>query len=309
MILRYEHLTKYEKVFQSMTGLWVFLFDELVDEIEPQFVEADRERLERAERQRAIGGGKSPELEMRDQLLLTVVWLRCYPKQHVLGYLFGVSQATVSRTIHFVLPLLEASGRDTMRMPDPGRKRRRALDELLADTPELAIIIDTFEQRVQRPQGERKQADAYYSGKKKQHTLKSQVAIDEETGMIVDVAESVPGPQSDIKTLETSGLLERLPDGIGALADLAYVGINKLHPDGLCPIRKPKGQPRTPEQIAYNTAFSRRRIPVEHSIGRLRRFESLSQTDRQHRQNHTARVTAVAGLVNRRLRLRFPLVA
>ena len=127
--------------------------------------------------------------------------------------------------------------------------------------------------------------------------------------MIVDVAESVPGPQSDIKTLDDSGLLDDLPDGIGAIGDLGYVGINGLHPDGHCPIRKPKGRPRRPEHITFNTAFSRRRIIVEHSIGRLRRFESLAQTDRQHRLNHTARVTAVAGLVNRRLALRFPLAA
>ena len=309
MILRYEHLSHYEKVFQSMRGLWIFLFDELVEEVEPKYIEADRERLERDDRQRAIGGGKAQELEICDQMLLTVVWLRCYPKQHVLGYLFGVSQATVSRVIKFVLPLLEASGRDTMRMPDPGRKRRKELDELLADTPELAIVIDTFEQRVQRPEGDPKLADAYYSGKKKQHTLKSQVAVDEESGMIVDVADSVPGPQSDIKTLKNSGRLDDLPDGLGAMGDLAYVGIHKLHPDGFCPIRKPKGRPRSSEQIAFNTALSRRRIVVEHSIGRLRRFESLSQTDRQHRQHHTARVVAVAGLVNRRLRLRFPLAA
>ena len=307
MILRYEHLSKHEKVLQSMTGLWLFLFDELVEDVEPLFIEADKARLERDDRQRAVGGGKAQELEIRDQILLTVVWLRCYPKQHVLGYLFDVSQATVSRVIKFVLPLLEASGRDTMRMPDPGRKRRRELNELLSDTPELAIVIDTFEQKVQRPEGDSKLAASYYSGKKKQHTLKSQVAVDEESGMIVDVADSVPGPQSDIKTLEDSGLLDGLPDGIGAIGDLGYVGINKLHPDGRCPIRKPKGRPRTSEQIAFNTAFSRRRIIVEHSIGRLRRFESLAQTDRQHRQNHTTRITAVAGLVNRRLRLRFPL--
>jgi DDE superfamily endonuclease/Helix-turn-helix of DDE superfamily endonuclease len=306
MILRYNHLTQHEKVFQSMTGLWCLLFDELVEELEPAYVKAEQARLERANRQRALGGGKAPELGMQDQMLLTVVWLRCYPKQNVLGYLFGVSQATVSRVIRFVLPLLEQAGRDTMRLPDPGRKARRDLPALLAATPGLAIVIDTFEQRVQRPQGERKAADAYYSGKKKQHTLKSQVAVDIVSGLFVDVAESVVGPQSDLKTLVDSQLLERLPADVRALADLAYVGIDKLHPNGRCPIRKPKGKPRNPEQIAFNTAFSRQRIIVEHSICRLRRFESLTQTDRHHRRHHTARVVAVAGLVNRRLRLRFP---
>ena len=58
------------------------------------------------------------------------------------------------------------------------------------------MVIDSFEQRVKRPRT-RRDADPYYSGKK-QHTLKSQIAVDELTGEIVDVAESVPGPTADI---------------------------------------------------------------------------------------------------------------
>src|SRR5436309_1828050 len=83
------------------------------------------------------------------------------------------------------------------------------LDILLAETPELAVIVDTFEQAVQRPQRPR-DADAHYSGKKKRHTLKVQVAVDEPTGRIADVSDSVPGPTADIKLLEASGLLGRL---------------------------------------------------------------------------------------------------
>jgi hypothetical protein len=40
---------------------------------------------------------------------------------------------------------------------------------------------------------------------------------------------------------------------------------------------------------------------VEHSLARLRRYQALSQVDRHHRRDHTARVRAVAGLVNRML--------
>jgi hypothetical protein len=38
---------------------------------------------------------------------------------------------------------------------------------------------------------------------------------------------------------------------------------------------------------------------VEHTNGRLRRYQALSQVDRHHRRGHSARVRAVAGLVNR----------
>ena len=124
---------------------------------------------------------------------------------------------------------------------------------------------------------------------------------------IVDVAESVRGPTHDMTLLRQSNLLNRLPSGVGAMGDLAYTGIDKLHPQGLgaAPRKKPRGKERPSEDIAYNTAFARRRIVVENTIGRLRTYQSLTQMDRQHRIGHTTRVRAVAGLVNLQIRSRF----
>jgi hypothetical protein len=216
MILRYERLHRFPSIFKSMTGLHLDTFDVLLADLLPRFHAAEAARLSRPTRKRAIGGGPGFDLDARNQILLTVIWLRLDPIHEVLAYLFGISDTTVGRAIRRVLPLLEASGQDTMRMPDPGRKRRRSLDALLSDTPELAVVIDTFEQPVQRPQ-ERKVADTYYRGKKKRHTLKSQVAVDEESGQIVDIPESTRGPTADLKVLEESGLLSRLPPGVGAI--------------------------------------------------------------------------------------------
>jgi hypothetical protein len=307
MIMRYRHLTQHPNVFYSVTGLRVSEFDELLADVLPQYADQEHQRLARPDRQRAIGAGHPFELKERDHIWLTVVWLRVYPTHEVLGYLFGVSDSTVSRLLKRMLPMLEDAGRDTMRMPDPGKKRRRTLDDLWQDTPELAVVIDRFEQRVQRPR-DRDEADGYSSGKKRQHTLKSQVAVDETTGQVVDVADSVRGPTADLTLLEQSHLLDRLPAGVGGIGDLAYVGIEKLHPDGLgaAPRRKPRGKPRPAEDVAYNTAFSRRRIIVENTIGRMRRYQSITQTDRNHRQLHTPRVLAIAGLINRQLVHRLP---
>src|SRR5580765_2222013 len=151
MILRYERLQRFPAVFKSMTGLQKAQFDELVADLLPRFHAAEQARLDHPARQRAIGGGPSFDLDPRNQFLLTVVWLRLSPIHEVLAYLVGVSDSTVSRVIARVLPLLEASGKDTMRLPDPGRKRRRSLDALLSDTPELVVVIDTLEQPIQRP--------------------------------------------------------------------------------------------------------------------------------------------------------------
>ena len=300
MIARLDHLRKHPAVFRHLTGLTVPAFDALVADVVPAVEVAHRKTLDRPDRRRAIGAGGEFGLATADQVLLAVVWLRQYPTHEALGFLFGVSDSTALRAVRRCLPVLEQAGKDTMRMPDPGAGRRKRLPALLADTPGLAVVIDTFEQRTHRP---RRRQRAYYSGKKKAHTLKSQVGVDEVSGRFVDVSDSVPGPWADIKLLKRSRLLKRLPTGVGGIGDLAYVGIADLHPAGLgaAPRRKPRGQDRPPEDRLYNRAFSRRRIIVEHAIGRLRRFRAVSHVNRHRRKGHAARVRAVAGLVNRML--------
>ena len=229
MIARYAQLRHHPAVFQSLTGLRLAEFDAVVTALLPRYQVAEVARVSqptkaRPVRQRVIGAGNTFALEVRDQVLLTLVWLRVYPTYPVLGYLFGVSTGAVERTLPRLLPLLEQLGQASMdralaAVDDPARRlrrrSRRQLDDVLRDVPELAVVIDTFEQRVQRPQGSTKDgtrvADDFYSGKKKQHTLKTQVAVDDETGRIVDVPDSVPGPTSDLKVLKASGLLGRLP--------------------------------------------------------------------------------------------------
>jgi hypothetical protein len=300
MIFRREHLGQHPAVFRSMTGLTVAAFDQMLPELVAAFAADRRRRLDRPGRRRAQGGGDDFDLGIADQFLLTVVWLRQYPTQECLGYLFGVSDSTALRAVRRCLPLLERAGKDTMRLPDPGRGKRRDLPTLLKQTPELAVIVDTFEQRTQRP---RRRQRAYYSGKKKAHTLKSQVAVDED-GRVVDVGESRPGRWADLKVFRRSGLAGKLIRAkVGALGDLAYVGIDGISPRlrGATPRRKPRGRERPPEDRRYNRAFARRRIKVEHAIGRLRKYQALAQVDRHRRKRHTARVRAVAGLVNRML--------
>jgi hypothetical protein len=321
MIARYSNLQRYPAVFRSLTGLRVGEFDQLAKDMTPLYAEAERIRhaltREGHARQRAVGGGPHFVLSMRDQLLLTVVWLRQYPTNEVLGFLFGMSDSTASRIASRWVVLLAKAGKDEMRMPDPGRKHRRSLDDLLKEIPELGVVIDTFEQPVQRPKS-RPEADKWYSGKKRRHTIKSQLGVDRNSGEIVDVGESVRGPTNDLSLLKQSRLMERLPAGVSGEGDLAYVGIASLHPQGLgfTPRRKPRGadkhrprgidKQRSPEDVAYNTAFARSRIVVEHTILRARRYQSLWQTDRHHRLGHTERVAAVAGLVNRQIRYRLP---
>ena len=76
MIMRYSWVSQYPQVFQSMTGLRVSEFDEVVDDVLPLYAAAEAARLERPDRERALGAGHPFELNERDHLLLTIVWLR-----------------------------------------------------------------------------------------------------------------------------------------------------------------------------------------------------------------------------------------
>jgi len=300
MIGRAAWLTQHPTVFRAMSGISVVEYRQIVQELKAPYAVAEGQRLSRPDRRRAIGGGRRFTLSLADQILLTIVWLRQYPTFPVLGYLFGLDDRPASRIVARLLPLLAAAGRDSRRLPDPGPHHRRDLPQLLKNTPGLLVLVDTFEQRVQRSAGHEEQKK-WYSGKKKCHTIKSQVAVEEETGRLVDVGDSAPGPTADIAMCKASGLGERLPPGTGLLGDSAYQSLATLHPEGYSPRKKPKGQPRPDEDVTYNRAIARRRIKAEHSIGRLRRFEALAARDRQHRTGHTGRVCAVVGLVNRQL--------
>lgn len=298
MIARLDILRHHPSVFRSLTGVSVRVFDALRADVEPALAAADFARKARPDRRRGIGAGHPFGLGPADQILLAVVWLRTYPTHAVLAYLFGVSESAARRTLDRVVPLLAAAGKDTMRMPDPGKHARKALPAVLAGAPGLAVLVDTFEQPTHRPVRAQKR---YYSGKKKRHTVKSQVAVDEETGRVVHVPPSRPGPTADLQMLAKSRLLGCLPKGVGLIGDRAYIGAGALKPavGVLTPRRKPRGKPRPAADRRYNRAVSRRRIGVEHTIRRLRVFQALTQVNRHGRVRHEHRVRAVAGLVNR----------
>jgi hypothetical protein len=298
MIARLNRLRQHPAVFRSLTGVTVEVFDDLATDVLPALADADLARRDRPDRDRAVGAGHPFGLGPADQVLLAVVWLRVYPTHAVLAYLFGVSESAARRTLGRVLPVLARAGKDTMRMPDPGKHARRNLPALLKDTPGLAVLVDSFEQPTHRP---KRRQRAYYSGKKKRHTVKAQVAVDEESGRVVHVPPSAPGPTADITLLKRSRLLGCLPRGVGLVGDTAYLGAAEVRPGVACatPRRKPRGKPRPAADRRYNRAIARRRVRVEHTIRRLRVFQALTQVNRHGRRRHEHRVRAVAGLVNR----------
>lgn len=145
---------------------------------------------------------------------------------------------------------------------------------------QVRLVIDAKEQRVERPRGEARRKP-FYSGKKRCHTLKTQVAVlpDSRLGA---VSESVPGGSwHDLTLLRHSGLLDRLdPESDeGAMLDEGYIGAGRGHPE--LPLSLPhrawSGRPLTEGQKADNRLLSRYRIVVEHTLAQMGRYQVLRQ--------------------------------
>jgi len=306
MIFCYLKLKTNPTIFQKVTGLTVSEFDDYMEPLIVTASENHKESLMRESRQRDIGGGRDFDLDWRDQFLATLVWLRLYPTNEVLGYFFDISDSSANRVIHRCLPVLEKAGYAQIKKSQVHASRKRGYDlgHIFEEVPGLAVVVDAFEQEVEKPQ-KREEADKNYSGKKKKHTIKTQVTVDAYTGEIVDIADSVPGRVHDKALFDESGVIDRLPDDTTYMGDLGYIGWSKKVDRSATPRKKPRGKERPEEDKAYNKLFARSRIIVEHTIAHIRNYHSLTIRDRHHRQYHTGRVVAVSGLVNYAKRCRY----
>src|SRR5262249_53839580 len=157
-------------------------------------------------------------------------------------------------------------------------------------------VIDSKEQRVNRPRGYGAQKP-YYSGKKKAHTVKTQVVVDP-CGRIESVGDSVPGGANhDLPLLCGSGVLGQLAEGEAAMVDKGYVGLTNYYPDVpvVIPFKASRNHPLTEEQKAYNRVVARCRVVVEHTMAQRNRFTVLRQVFRgQQRGRHGQVVRVVA---------------
>jgi hypothetical protein len=256
-------------------------------------------------RQRAAGAGHPHRHDDRHRLLMALVWLRLYPTYELLGFFFGLHKRNAQLNVRDVLATLDTL--DDFPFDRPGRERPklRSVAEVMTAFPQGRVVIDSTEQRVNRPSGYEAQKP-YYSGKKKAPTVKTQVVVDP-GGRIEAVSASVPGGANhDLPLLGGSGVLEQLADGEAAMLDKGYVGVKNYYPETpvVLPFKASRGHPLTAEQEAFNRVVARCRIVVEHTLAQLNRFTVLRQVFRgQQRGRHSQVIRVVAQLVNRRLRI------
>jgi hypothetical protein len=304
-MITYTLLSQHSTAFRSLTGMNVTDFDRLYAEFAPvhqERLQATLTKRHQKPRRKAFGSGRLHHHSLQDRLLMTLIWLRIYTTYEVLGFFFSLNKTNIEDNLHEILATLDTLSHVCAKRPGPDQRKLRSPQAVMEAFPDVALIIDAKEQRIERPKSNKDndQQKPYYSGKKKTHTLKNQVAVLPD-GAIEAISESVPGANHDITLLRDSQLLDQLDAKEGAMMDKGYDGITNDYPDNrlYLPFKARRNHPLTDEQKAYNRILSKYRIVVEHTNAQLNRFAVLAQVWRNERSAHSRVVRVVAGLVNR----------
>ena len=311
-MITYASLRQHPTAFRSFTGH----SPEQFETVFAQFLPAHRQRCATAPttkegkpRQRAFGGGCHARHDPRTRLLIALIWLRIYPTFEVLGCLFSLNKTNVHEAVMDQLATLERLADFPFERPTAERKKLRSLAAVMDAFPDVRLVIDAKEQRIQRPKSSREddRQRPYYSGKKKCHTLKNEIAVQPD-GTIGALSQSVPGGAVHDLTLQRqTRLVAQLdPADEAAMVDKGYDGLRNDYPHQVIyqPFKARRNHPLTAEQQAYNRHLSRYRIVVEHANAQLNQFQVLAQVYRHARAGHSQVVRAVAFLVDQRIRQR-----
>jgi hypothetical protein len=270
MSLSYESLVKHPYCFQKLTGLSVKEFSEMAEKIRPSYV--------KWEEKKKASGRPSGFSRLEDKLLCLMMYYRTYITHTFLGYLFNLHNANVCRMFKALEPMVV-------------KIIHIEKDHTLTEDKILSILADVTEVPTQRPKKKQKEK---YSGKKKRHTLKSELAMRED-GKIIHVSKVYGGRTHDFKIRKSEKPFGR---DAAKLVDSGYQGLQKREQNVWLPFKGTKKKPLTPEQKSHNKALAQLRIRIEHKIGELKVFNILSERYRNFQKKFHMRLNILAGLVN-----------
>ncbi|WP_293123861.1 transposase family protein [Moorena sp. SIO4G3] len=256
----------------------------------------DKKHREKVEQQKTrliqAGGGAKPKLSVEDQIVLTLIYLRQSLTFQVLGLLFQVSESTANNIFNYWLKILEDGLPPSLiEQVRKNEENEAKLSEILT---EYELIVDSAEQEIPRPKDYQEQKK-FYSGKKKNHTLKNQLIVLPHGADIVDLSAGKRGPESDINLWrEQQDVFSQEQKFSG---DKAYVGEAQIK----TPIKKPKKGELTAQQKEENKQFSSLRVCVEHVIRTVKTFRSAGDKFRLNINKYESVISLVCGLVRLRI--------
>ena len=306
-MLNYSILSKKPAHLRNFSGVELDEFNALNLQIKEKYDAYEEKRLARRGRKRAVGAGHPFKLSLTDRLLMLLVYYHMYPSSTLLGYLFDLSQTSVLKAIRKLEPMVS----EVLPLPKKQQdkvRRLQTVDEIEAVFPGFKAFLDATEQEIPRPKAKRKRK-THYSGKRKKHTVKTQLTVNKE-GLIIHKTAHVKGSMHDYTLYKRSH--PHLPDSVRLDLDLGYLGIRDDYPKLNCmlPFKKKnpgrgkrgvKAQELSVEQKASNMALAKERVVVEHTNSRVKKFHIFGDEFRNRLKRYDVMTDIVCGLVNFRI--------
>lgn len=306
-----QSLFKNQLILKRCTGLTLEQFNELSVHVELLWDEAEEKRLSRPNRKRAIGAGHPYTLKsIKEKLFCILLYYKIYPAFWLLGLIVGLDASNVCRLIQRLRPLVEKSADPELEVYlkkvtldiQKGRKKISSFEELKKEFPEIAeILIDATEQQRQRPK--KRIQKKYYSGKKKKHTLKTQLVANS-SGKILDVSKTYPGSVHDFEVLRKEKTAKSIPEEAKIHLDKGYSGVKKEHPllNFLIPFKRNRWKKElSRSEKIYNTKLAKIRVLIEHVIAKVKKYRILSDVFRSRTEHYNQDFRNIAALTNFRL--------
>lgn len=221
-------------------------------------------------------GGRARKLSMEEQLMMTLRHLRYYPTQRLLAFDFSVGVATANVTLTWVENTLRSSG-------------LFELDNL--EAPSI-LTIDVIESPIQRPKNQRKS----YSGKKKDHTINTQITLNCERNQVCQWAFS-DGHTHGFTLFKTS-IDSSLAKDTMLFVDLGYQSIFHYHENSFIPPKNSKHHRLTEDEKQLKREMAAIRIQIEHFNAKFKTFQIMKQDHRGRRKRFEIRAELFYGIIN-----------
>jgi hypothetical protein len=305
-MLTYSELRENRKEFLAATGLYPEEFERLMPVFKEKYTAFSRgsQTKKGKPRQRKIGGGTTGKLDQdEDKLLFILVYQKTYPLQTMHGLQFDLSQPQVNYWIHQLLPILQESLKEMGLKPERDAVKV-ANSPLMAETA-ADLMIDGTERRRQRPKNGEEQ-EKHYSGKKKTHTDKNLVLVNNQSKKVLYLSPTVGGQTHDKKIADENPI--NYPAGATLGKDTGFQGYEPVGIKTFQPQKKPKGKELSQADKWLNSIISGARVVVENCIAGIKRCRILKDVLRNTKPGFSDLVMEVAcGLHNLRVECRHPL--
>jgi hypothetical protein len=304
-MLNYSTLSKSPQHFRNFSGLTIPEFDTLNQQITANYQAFEQKRLARTNRKRAVGAGHPFSLTLTNRLLMLLIYYRLYASSNLMAYLFGLNQSNILKDIKKLEPLVSQVLPLPRKLQDKV-KRLETIEEIEAMFPGCKAFLDTTEQEIPRPKNRRRQK-THYSGKKKRHTVKTQLSVNAD-GLIVHKSRHFRGSMQDYPLFMHTHPCLPLQVCLGG--DRGYEGVAKGFPflnfvfpfkrHGLG-VRGVRGRELSEGQRAFNRVFNSERVVVEHTNAMVKKFLIWGGEFRSRLRRYDLMTDIVCGLVNFRI--------